>query len=267
VAIASGHDVMGALRRGRARRACTVEALPVACAPNRMAERIDSEGRAFKGSQLQTQIYVNRRADELDAAIRDELSTLRDDTKLTWVSPVADRAYAEYQDLDFLRAAGLEAHAASLGDFWPAHGPVWDALAIVESGGERPGVLLAEGKSYPGELFGGGCKATEPARSKIAKAITRTQRWAGIEEEPQRWMGRLYQTGNRLAHLYWLREIVGVRAWMIHFLFVNDPHGPTTREEWTDAMEAANEELGLSEVVVPHVGHVLLDARDRSELL
>jgi hypothetical protein len=232
-----------------------------------MAVRHDSEGRAYKGSQLQTQIYVNRRADELDAAIRDELPTLPDDSKLTWVSPLADRAYAEYQDMDFLRAVGLEAHGASFGDFWPARGPVWDALAIVEGEGERPGVLLAEGKSYPGELFGGGCKATEPARSKIAKAITRTQGWAGIEEDPERWMGRLYQTANRLAHLYGLREVAAVRAWMTHLLFVNDPHGPTTREEWVDAMEDANAELGLAGAAVPHVGHVMLDARDRSELL
>jgi hypothetical protein len=231
-----------------------------------MPERVDSEGRAFKGSQLQTQIYVNR-ADDPAAALREELPSLPADAAVTWVSPVAERGFAEYQDVDFLRAVGLEAHAASLGEFWPARGPVWDALGVVEDGEERPGVFLAEGKSYPAELFGGGCKATEPARSKIVRALARTQGWAGIAEDPERWMGRLYQTANRLAHLYWLREVLGIRAWLVHLLFVGDPHGPTTREEWIEAMEAANEELGLGGIAVPHVGHALLDARERSELL
>jgi hypothetical protein len=128
-------------------------------------------------------------------------------------------------------------------------------------------VLLAEGKSYPDELFGGGCQATEPARSQISAAIARTQRWLGIDEDPERWMGRLYQTANRLAHLCWLREVVGARAWLVHLLFVGDSHGPTTREQWVAALETANAELGLTGIAVPHVGHVLLDARDRTELL
>jgi len=232
-----------------------------------MGDRADAAGRAFKGSQLQTQIYVNRHPNDLAAAVRQELSTLPDEAELTWVSPIVEGGYAEYQDMAFLRAVGLEAHSSSLSDFWPARGPVWDALAVVESEGDRPGVVLAEGKSYPGELFGGGCKASEPSRSQMAQAIARTQRWIGSEEDPDEWMGRLYQTANRMAHLYWLREVIGVRAWLVHLLFVDDPHGPTTRDQWVAAMEAASAELGLAGVVVPHVGHVLLDARDRAELL
>jgi hypothetical protein len=80
-------------------------------------------------------------------------------------------------------------------------------------------------------------------------------------------MGRLSQTANRLAHLYWLRELVGVRAWLAHLLFVDDPHGPTSRDQWIAATDSANEELGLAGVVVPHAGHALLEARDRAELL
>ena len=38
--------------------------------------RVDDKGRAFKGSQLQVQIYVNRRVSELDAAIQDEVREL-----------------------------------------------------------------------------------------------------------------------------------------------------------------------------------------------
>jgi len=37
--------------------------------------RVDASGLAFKGSQLQTQIYVNTRAEELDAGLRAALRT------------------------------------------------------------------------------------------------------------------------------------------------------------------------------------------------
>ncbi len=232
-----------------------------------MAARIDPQGRAYKGSQLQTQIYVNRRVAELRTALAHALPSLPADARIKWVSPLEVQGFVEYHDGAFLRALGLEAHIPALGEFWPAGGPRWDALATVETNGQRPGVLLAEGKSYPEELFGDGCGATEPARTQIAAAVQRTQGWLGVAEDPGRWLGRLYQTGNRLAHLYWLREVVGVWAWLVHLLFTDDPHGPTSREQWIEAIEAANEELGLSGAVTPHAGHVLLDARGRGELV
>ncbi len=73
-------------------------------------------------------------------------------------------------------------------------------------------MLLAEGKSYPAELFGDRCQTGEPSRTQIADALARTQRVLHIPQDPERWMGRLYQTANRFAHLYWLRNQLGVRA-------------------------------------------------------
>jgi hypothetical protein len=232
-----------------------------------VAERIDANGRAYKGSKLQTQIYVNRRAPELERSLTEKLRSLPPSARFRWVSPLEAQGFVEYQDADFLRAVGLEAHVSALAAIWPARGPVWDALAVIEIEGDRPGVLLAEGKSYPAELFGGGCQATEPARSRIADALARTQRGMDLPEEPERWMGRLYQTANRLAHLHWLRDQLGIRAWLAHLLFVDDPHAPTARTDWIAAVDAASAELGLTETSMPFAGHVLLDARDRQELL
>lgn len=42
-----------------------------------MAERVDEAGAAYAGSQLQTQLYVNRRTGELDDSIRAEFPELR----------------------------------------------------------------------------------------------------------------------------------------------------------------------------------------------
>jgi hypothetical protein len=214
--------------------------------------RVDDTGTANKGSQLQTQLWVNQRSEQLA-------------NELAGVFPGLADNYREYQDTAFLKAVGLGDHVDQLvGDFWPRRGPVWDALATAAVDGQ-PGVILAEAKSYPDELFSGGCDATPRSRERIEAALARTQAWLGVEVDPARWCGRLYQTANRLAHFYWLREVVGVRAWLVHLLFVGDPHGPTTQPEWKAALEAADAELGLTGPI-EGAGHVLLAAGTREEL-
>jgi len=74
------------------------------------------------------------------------------------------------------------------------------------------------------------------------------------------------QNANRLAHVYWLRSR-GVRAWLAHLLFVDDPHGKTTAGEWELSLKQADDELGLTGLAVPAAGHVLLPAGTREELL
>ena len=52
-------------------------------------KRCDSAGRAFAGSQLQIQIYVNRRQRELNEKILDTLMLHEPRaTTLRWVSPL-----------------------------------------------------------------------------------------------------------------------------------------------------------------------------------
>jgi hypothetical protein len=48
-----------------------------------MADRVDENGAAYAGSQLQTQLYVIKRTTELDASIRAALRELADAT-LEW---------------------------------------------------------------------------------------------------------------------------------------------------------------------------------------
>jgi hypothetical protein len=130
----------------------------------------------------------------------------------------------------------------------------------------RPGVILLEGKSYPGELYGNGCQASRGSRTAIEAALASTQAWLKITPNPELWCGPLYQTANRLAHLYWLNEVAGVDAWLVHLLFSGDPRSPTTPQEWHTAVAAANEELGIV-ADIPRAGHVILAAGARDELL
>ena len=109
--------------------------------------RVDEHGRAFKGSQLQTQLYVNARTAALDAVIRDEFPDLRH-AAIEWRSPLAEDGRREYWDAAFLRRVDLGDHAPALAEFWPSGGPHWDALATISVDGRR-GAILGEGKSTP----------------------------------------------------------------------------------------------------------------------
>lgn len=237
-----------------------------------MAEResrVDKLGRAYAGSQLQIQIYVNRRAGELTRRILDCLPSLASlKAPVRWVSPLEEQRFIEYQDRASLQALGLEHLAGPLSRFWPRGGPIWDALAIVEIGGDlrHRGAVLVEAKSHPSEIYGGGCRASPKSRRKIEAALEQTKRWLGVPRDVD-WTGPLYQSANRLAHLYFLSKVVGVPAWLVNVYFMGDSHSPTSREEFGAALGKIKAELGLTGIVVPHAADLFLKARERRELI
>jgi hypothetical protein len=222
-----------------------------------------------RGSQLQVRLYVNEHTDALTAAVLDQVPDLAERaSSLEWRAPLAPK-FKEPRDQPFLKAIAREALADSLREFWPARGPVWDALAVVNLRGGGSGVLLCEGKSHPAEVYGGGTKAGKRSRARIAAALAETQAWLGLPREPERWMDPLrpqqrghssvYQSANRYAHLYWLRECAGVEAWLCHLLFVDDPtYGTTSRECWDKKLSEIKHDLGLGVSVFPYADHVFL---------
>ncbi len=232
--------------------------------------RTDKLGGAYAGSQLQIQIWVNCQRDRLNEKVRQELPTLAElRPTLRWVSPVTEDGFAEYQDAAFLRRVGQEGLARELREFWPKGGPCWDALAVVEtSQSDSPnGVLLVEAKSYPGEIYGGGMKATSPrSRQKIHAALQETKNWLGVSAGAD-WTGPLYQSANRLAHLYFFVEKAKVPAWLLNVCFVDDPHSPTNRSEWETALNKVKEEFGMEDRSVRNAAYLLLEAGKREELL
>jgi len=116
-------------------------------------------------------------------------------------------------------------------------------------------------------LKGSSAGATDPTSiCTIERALAWTQGTLGISLNTGAWTGPLYQNANRLAHVYWLRSR-GVRAWLVHLLFTDDPHSPTSAAEWDEALAAADDALGLTGVALEAAGHVLLPAGSRDELL
>jgi hypothetical protein len=201
-------------------------------------------------------------------------------TGFEWRAPMAPE-FSEPQDAAFLHALDLDHLAPSLADFWPSGGPVWDALAIVQLR-DGLGALLVEAKSHPEEIYGGGSQAgtsgterSSKARAKIERALVDTQRRLGFQQpDADRWMkplrpkerghSSIYQSANRYAHLFWLRD-QGIDAWLAHLLIVEDPtFGSTTRKQWERALPKFERDLGLEGVEVPHASHVFIQGLNAS---
>jgi hypothetical protein len=214
--------------------------------------RCDDTGRAFTGSQRQIQFYVNEQPRVLNQAISDAFKTT---FSLRWVSPLSSHGYREYSDSAFMGALGLPQRCEELSRFWPSGGPHWDALACVE---ETGGVLLVEAKSHIPEIFGNGCGAGAASSvERIEQAIAATKEWLRVSHEAD-WKGPLYQSANRIAHLYFFTEILRIEAWLVNVYFTDDPHSRTSRTEWQGALADVKKSLGIG--VVPRCADVFLPA-------
>lgn len=211
-----------------------------------------TSGRARRGSRLQIQRYVNEAADALNSAILSALGPREPGSfeDLRWVSPLAAAGYAEYRDADFLRALGLSRHIPTLAAFWPKGGPSWDALAgaVPAAAAALPGVLLLEAKSHIPEIYGFGCQASSRSLPLIRNSLQAAKRWCGAEPSAD-WMGPLYQSANRIAHLFWFREILRYPAWLVNLYFLHDPIGPTAEPQWRDAISDVKRSLGIARPV------------------
>ncbi len=227
---------------------------------NRRSRVDNTTGAAFHGSQHQIQLYVNERADRLSQAVIAATPSIPRDAQMEWVSPLQKKQYQEYRDGDFLDAVGLRALRSQLACFWPKRGPSWDALAKVEHAG-KPGAILVEAKAHPTEIYNGeGSRASGESRKTIEAALRRTCEWLKVPYRPI-WIGCLYQSANRLAHLYFLREVAGADAWLANVYFLDDRgYKPTSRDEWTSALAKVKEEIGIAKVSVPYSCEVFLPA-------
>jgi hypothetical protein len=202
-----------------------------------------------KGSRLQLCSYVNEHRNSLNRTV---LSRLQEEggrySSLNWVSPIKADHFTEYRDGDFLGRINLSHLERSLRKFWPANGPCWDGLAVAQSANApgKNGIILVEAKSHRLEVCGAGCGADGRSKEMIEGALDSTKKWLGVSSRVP-WSSQLYQYANRLAHLYFFREIVkpSVEAWLVNVYFTSDPYRPTSEEQWADFLPEVKTALGL----------------------
>lgn len=228
-----------------------------------------------RGSARWIQTFVNQRPQRLNQAIAASLA-LPADLAIDWKSPLANDEFAEYQDDAFLSKVGLTQLRRPLRHFWPAGGPVWDALGTGPTGQ----VFLVESKANVPELVSDPTRAEATSRYRILASLSETQAFMGVTQlswevdengrlrctplhTPEKWANTFYQYANRFAHLYFLREWNGVEAYLVFVNFLNDPDtlGPKTQAEWECALTVTERHLGIrrDNPLQRYAAHVFLD--------
>ena len=203
------------------------------------------QGPRPHGSQRWLQIAVNRCPGVIDSAIANALD-LCPGEEIEWLSPLESDCFAEYRDARFLKRLGVSLEKRPLKDFWPKKGPQWDGLARTSCGR----LLLLEAKANIPELDSTPTGATRDSLKKIEKALAKTRKFLEVKSRTD-WSQCFYQYANRLAHLYLLRELNCLDAYLVFVYFVDDrtrlpDEDPVSREGWEAAISLATKHLGIS---------------------
>lgn len=191
------------------------------------------------GSLKDLQILINQKEDLLDTKIS---NLLEEKVDILWVSPLKADQYAEYRDDDFLSKLEITKKInIKLNEFWPKRGPQWDAL-----GKYKDKYFLVEAKANLKEFKTSPSKAKEQSRNQIMKSFDMVKEYLQITNNVD-WSGYYYQYTNRIAHLYYLRILNKIDAYLINIYFINDStvKGPTTIEKWKESIKKAKQYLGL----------------------
>jgi len=212
----------------------------------------------IKGSQKWIQKLANEKPDLLNSLIRTRLN-LPDANNITWLSPIAEDGYAEYQDQAFLDLLNVKLPNVSLSDFWPSRGPVWDGLGRSETGK----AFLVEAKSHISEVLSPKTGAGVTSLRKIKKSLDETKSFLHSTSEHD-WTSTFYQYTNRLAHLYLLRGLNKVPAYLVFVYFVNDKemNGPKSIDEWNGALSLLTSYLGIGRHrLKKYIAEIFIDVR------
>ncbi len=195
--------------------------------------------KGLKGSLKWTQYILNDHPDILDKSINKFLPDSYTQP-IEWLSPLADDDYAEYRDQTFLDLLEIKLTKKELKDFWPPRGPQWDALGRIKN----EAYFLIEAKAHISEILSSSQAKAESSVSLINKSLKETKKYLNLKPEIDLTKG-FYQYSNRLAHLYLLRALNNIPAYLVFVYFLNDhTHIPTSREEWNGALQLMHSLLG-----------------------
>jgi hypothetical protein len=155
--------------------------------------------KAIKGSQLFIQKLVNENCATLNKAI----SRILNANYIEWHSPIETDKFAEYRDNDALNKIDVLLNKRPLESFWPKQGPQWDALGLTDI--KEP--IFVEAKAHIDELFSAPLKASsEKSISLIKSSLNETANFLSASKGTD-WSLHFYQYVNRIAHVYFLREL------------------------------------------------------------
>jgi hypothetical protein len=205
-------------------------------------------------------VLINRHPDLLAAQTSAIFNWPQSET-IRWISPLAADDYAEYSDSSVLDILQLKPDNVPLTAFWPQRGPCWDGLGRTTSG--RP--LLVEAKAYVEEANSSRSGAGSTSLAHICRSLNQLKSYLR-SASPHDWSALFYQYTNRLAHLYFLRQLNGIDAYLIFVYFVNAPDvpEPTSEAQWRGAnrLLKATLQLGRRHTLADYIAEVFVDVRE-----
>jgi len=215
-----------------------------------------------KGSLKDIQKLINQNNEILNGLIKSKIKRLNS-SNIEWVSPLLEDDYAEYSDNHFISRLNIKLKK-ELKTFWPTRGPQWDALGKTECNE----VLLIEAKANIPEIVSSGTSAKSSESLKlINKSLEETKAFLNIDNNID-WSNKFYQYTNRIAHLYFLREINEISAFLVNIYFYNDStvNGPTSKKEWLAAIEVMKNYLGVKRnKLSKYMVDLFIDVEDLSD--
>ena len=129
---------------------------------------------ASAGSQRWLQVAINRKPQLLLGALQ-RSGAIAPRTSVTWFSPLEDENFQEYRDGHALEKTGIaKANLKKpLEEFWPARGPVWDALGITSEG--HP--LFVEAKAHIPEAATHATRASPTSLVLIERSLVEARQF------------------------------------------------------------------------------------------
>ena len=132
--------------------------------------------------------------------------------------------------------------------------------------------LLIEAKANVPEFDSNPTGASGRSLTKIREALEETRSFLRVRSDTD-WTRCFYQYANRLAHLYFLKELNGIDAALVFIYFTGDTTvsgvNPVSREGWEAAIGLATNHLGVrlsSPWVRENVVVVFIDVNDLSHI-
>lgn len=212
------------------------------------------------GSQKNLQLLANKNQDILNQ----ELSKIfNKPINLEWLSPREDDKYAEYADQDFIKRLGIKATITKpLKEFWPNGGPNWDGLAK-----DKDTVFIMEAKAHISEQMIDSTKASSPnSLDLIEKSLAATKEFLNVKSDISWCKKNYYQYANRIAHLYYLREVNKIDAYLLFIYFLNDKSvtdKTETKEDWEKTITEVYKNLKLERdnKLSDFIHHIFIDTQ------
>src|SRR5262249_35112803 len=135
-----------------------------------------------------------------------------------WSSPLEKEKFQEYRDGTALEKVGIvQAHLRKrLEEFWPARGPVWDAIGSTSKGHS----IFVEAKAHIPEAASPATKASAESLKLISKSLCDARKFYAPKATAI-WSSVFYQYANRLAHHYFLTKLNGLSSSLVFLYFVN----------------------------------------------